>query len=78
MMEEHPAFGVPSLWLFVQYIHSYPPKLEAVSAIRNRMTRHALVQETHLVRKNGILVHVRLFFSVTKENVKCVYFEFIF
>jgi hypothetical protein len=37
-LEDHPC---PPL--LMQYIRSYPPKLEGVSSIRNLMTRHAVV-----------------------------------
>jgi hypothetical protein len=36
-----PPVGCPRL--FIQYIRSYPPYLEAVSSIRNLRTRHAVV-----------------------------------
>jgi hypothetical protein len=29
--------------LLIQYIHNYPPNLEAVSSIRNPRTRHAVL-----------------------------------
>jgi hypothetical protein len=36
-----PLVGHPQLR--IQYIHSYPPKLEGVPSIRNLGTRHAVV-----------------------------------
>jgi hypothetical protein len=36
-----PLVGCPRL--LIQYIRSYPKYLEAVSSIRNRRTRHAVV-----------------------------------
>jgi hypothetical protein len=36
-----PIVGSPQL--LIQYIHSYPPKLEGVSSICNLRTRHAMV-----------------------------------
>jgi hypothetical protein len=38
--EGPPLVGCPRL--LIQYIHSYPPYLEAVSSIRNVRTRHAM------------------------------------
>jgi len=49
----NPQAEVPSLVgcprLFIQYIPSYPPYLEAVSSIRNPRTRHTLMTTTQLV-----------------------------
>jgi hypothetical protein len=43
----NPKAGEPPLvgylWLFIQYIRSYPPYLEAISSIWNLRTRHAVV-----------------------------------
>jgi hypothetical protein len=43
----NPQAGGPPLVccprLLIQHIHSYPPKLEGVSSIRNLRTRHAVV-----------------------------------
>jgi hypothetical protein len=36
-----PIVGCP--WLLIQYIHSHPPYLEAISSIRNLRTRHDVV-----------------------------------
>jgi hypothetical protein len=63
MMEGHPPFGGTLSVAAYSVYSQLPSKLEAVSAIHNRMTRHALVQEMHLFWKNGILVHVRMKFS---------------
>jgi len=43
--------------LLIQYIRSYSPHLEAVSSIRNRRTRHAVVTGTHITRKKLIIVN---------------------
>jgi hypothetical protein len=40
-LEDHPLSAVPRL--LIQYIHSFPPYLEAVSSIRNPRTCHAVV-----------------------------------
>jgi hypothetical protein len=45
-MPNPPAGGLPLVGcpqLLIQYIHSYPPYLEAVSYIRNLRTRHPVV-----------------------------------
>jgi hypothetical protein len=42
---------VSGLRLLIQYIHSYPPYLEAVSSIWNPGMCHAVVTETHLTWK---------------------------
>jgi hypothetical protein len=50
----NPQAGVPPfvgcLRLLIQYIHSCPPYLEAVSSIRNPRTRHAVVIRTQIRR----------------------------
>jgi hypothetical protein len=40
-LEDDPLVGCPQL--LIQYIHSYPPHLEAVSSIRNLRMCHAMV-----------------------------------
>jgi hypothetical protein len=39
--------------LFIQYIHSYPAYLEAVSSIRNLRTRHGIVTRDPLDMETG-------------------------
>jgi len=48
----NPEAGGPPLVdcprVYIQYIGSYPPYLEAVSSIHNLRTRHVIVTGTHL------------------------------
>jgi hypothetical protein len=56
------AGGLPlvgCLRLLIQYIHSYPPYLEAVSSICNLRTRHAMVTDL-----------LNVFFHLLSKNVK--------
>jgi hypothetical protein len=49
----NPQAGGPALVscprLLIQYIHSYPPYLKAVSSIRNLRMHHAMVTRDHLI-----------------------------
>jgi hypothetical protein len=50
-LEDHP--------LLIQYIHSYPPYLEAVSSIRNLRTRHAAVTKDPLNMENCTYSYIK-------------------
>jgi hypothetical protein len=46
-----PLVGCPRL--LIQYICSFPPKLDGISSIRNLRTSHAVVIVTHLTWMNA-------------------------
>jgi hypothetical protein len=57
------AGGLPLVncpWLFIQYICSYPPYLEAIPSIRNVRTRHAVVTKDPLNMDNIVIIMYRV------------------
>jgi hypothetical protein len=62
-----PTVGCPRL--LIQYIHTYPPYLEAVSSIRNPRTCHAVVTVDPLNMEFKIYTVIICTFCIVKKKI---------